>query len=353
MIAITTGRPADSMPLVDYFRDVYCPLREDELSRPACEVYRSAFSMLARHLGREATFADLKSETIAAFACWLIDHGRSPGTASTYRNAIVAMWRFAAKQGHVDHLPDMSMFREYRRHEIEEHRAARAAAEAPQPLGPHMTLRAFLVQYAMTATLSRNTISQTRLAVMSFDKSRSRRITLAELSDDLVDQWFQQRLASGIGKGFVVAQRIAVLSLWQAAFMAGLTATMSKIPVPVNRQRFKAPAGDSPIVPPNADAIFGENMTIGNLIYCFLDWQQGRITEIRLRGTRYYLCDFAEHCGKLTIAQFRPVLPRKLTHGLKGIRVGMDAALLWSRGSSSFSSGDRNRATTLVRQLPR
>lgn len=347
--------PHGSTSLANYFHDVYCPLRSDELSSSTRDVYMAAFSRLGQHVGREAMICDMTSETVAAFMLWLVNRGRSPATSNSYRNSLLAMWRFAIEHGHVDSRPDMSIIREFRSHDVEEHRAEKAAAEAPQPLSPQMSLRAFLAEYSLTADMPRTAIERTRWAVASLDKWHSRPVAIAELSDVIIDRWFQQRIESGLGEVFVNEQRIAVLRLWQTAFGAGLTSTMPRTPVVMNRQRFKTKSNGSPVIPLDADATFGEEMKIGHLISYFLNWQEGRIAESRMHGTRFYLRDFEEHFGEMTIAEFRPGACARVDQWIKshkgwnGCRASVVSRLKQLFSWAKPGHGTRKRSMPAVR----
>src|ERR1700733_7272845 len=81
--------------LRDYFRHDYCPARAEELSKTTRGIYLAAFSMLGKHLGHPATFADLTSEMISAFMAWLVSsQRRSPAPANSYGRGIQAMGGF-------------------------------------------------------------------------------------------------------------------------------------------------------------------------------------------------------------------------------------------------------------------
>lgn len=100
------------MTLTSLFDDLYRPLRLRSANAKTVHSYRITFSMFGRFLGRPPTTADLTNETLARYLGWIRQKGRAAATANKERAQLLALWRFAARRGLLDHWPDVMPERE-------------------------------------------------------------------------------------------------------------------------------------------------------------------------------------------------------------------------------------------------
>lgn len=110
-----SSSPLDSKtPLLDYYEGTFRKLRLKGRSEMSDKQYRIQLRHLDRFLGRAATLADLDDDTIIAFLVGRHE-ATTPATANKARNHILALWRFAARKGHVRWFPDVARLQEPKR----------------------------------------------------------------------------------------------------------------------------------------------------------------------------------------------------------------------------------------------
>lgn len=100
------------MTLERLFFDLYQPLRLRSANGGTTHSYRITLSVFGRWLGHPATLEDLSNESIGRYLAWIRSNGRAAATANKERSQLLALWRFACRQGLVAHWPDVMPERE-------------------------------------------------------------------------------------------------------------------------------------------------------------------------------------------------------------------------------------------------
>lgn len=95
-----------AMLLIDFFRDVYRPIRLRGRSSRTVTLYLRSIAAYSGYLGREATMADLEDVAVAQYLTSLESH-LAPHTIAKERSQLLAMWTCAAKRRYVDRWPDI------------------------------------------------------------------------------------------------------------------------------------------------------------------------------------------------------------------------------------------------------
>ena len=103
------------LPLLEYHAQFYERIKLAGKSPNTRRIYRGTIRQFEKHLGRTPLLSDLDDETVAVFMAWTTGQGRSPATANRHRNALVALWRFAARKRHVEEFPDVDSLQEFKR----------------------------------------------------------------------------------------------------------------------------------------------------------------------------------------------------------------------------------------------
>lgn len=81
-----------------------------------------------------------------------------------------------------------------------------------------MQLTQFASGYCAQRDLSKGTRVQIEFSVRALEKHLGRAICLSDLSDDLLNNWIDSRLADGVSRIHVNRQRCSILTLWKAAY---------------------------------------------------------------------------------------------------------------------------------------
>lgn len=84
------------------------------------------------------------------------------------------------------------------------------------------TLTRFVQTYATEHDIAAGTVQQLEFAVKALDRWHKRQTALDDLTDDLLNRWISDRLEAGISRATVRNQRGAILTLWRAAYEAGI-----------------------------------------------------------------------------------------------------------------------------------
>lgn len=108
--------------LEHFFGDKFRPLFLRGRSERTIKLYLITLRAFEKYLGRPPLLADLTDDTVSRYLSWYRARPRSPLTTNRERNNLLAIWRFAARKGHLSHWPDV-------KREIEPHRVPRAWTE--------------------------------------------------------------------------------------------------------------------------------------------------------------------------------------------------------------------------------
>jgi len=100
--------------LADYYETTFRKMRLNGRSEGTRRQYRINLRHFDKFLERPATLADLDDEIVSAAMGDMIDRGRSPTTANKFRNHLLALWRYAARKGHVGQFPDVQRLKEFK-----------------------------------------------------------------------------------------------------------------------------------------------------------------------------------------------------------------------------------------------
>ena len=100
--------------LLDFFEQVYRPLKLIGCSPNTSRQYRIMIGVYSRHLGRDARLSDLTDVAVAGFLS-LYSEGRSPCTVNKARDHLVALWNYAARKRLVYEFPDVPKIPAYKR----------------------------------------------------------------------------------------------------------------------------------------------------------------------------------------------------------------------------------------------
>jgi integrase len=95
------------MLLVEFFHEVYKPLRLLGRSARTETLYLYSIRLYSETLGRPATLEDLSDILVAKHLQRLIDQKRSPHGVNKERAQLCAIWNFAAKKRLVDEFPSV------------------------------------------------------------------------------------------------------------------------------------------------------------------------------------------------------------------------------------------------------
>lgn len=95
------------MTLLEFFNDVYCPLRLINKSPKTRRLYRYSIRLFGITLGREPSLDDLDDLIVARHLERLIADGRAPGGVNKERDQLVAIWNLAAKKKLVAEFPSV------------------------------------------------------------------------------------------------------------------------------------------------------------------------------------------------------------------------------------------------------
>lgn len=95
------------MLLLDFFENVYSPLRLRGRSERTSILYRLSIKSFCETLQKAATLDDLSDINISIHMARIRRKGRSAGTANKDRAQILAIWRFANRRGYVKSWPDI------------------------------------------------------------------------------------------------------------------------------------------------------------------------------------------------------------------------------------------------------
>lgn len=88
-----------SMPLWDFYRDVFVP-RHPGLRESSHQQFEVSIGKLNEHMGN-VRLADLSDDLVTRFMTKYLDSGVQPSTVNNKRIDILAIWRFAHKKGYV------------------------------------------------------------------------------------------------------------------------------------------------------------------------------------------------------------------------------------------------------------
>jgi len=103
----TQRKGVSNMLLREFFYQQYKPKKLHGKSVNTVRLYDVLFRNFARTLKRAPTLDDLTNDAIQAHMQRLLDDGRTKATANRDRCSMVALWRYAAKQGIIDRWPDV------------------------------------------------------------------------------------------------------------------------------------------------------------------------------------------------------------------------------------------------------
>lgn len=111
---MTSQRFDSSVSLWTFFLEAYLPLKLRGASEKTSRQYQIQIGHFSRHLGREATLADLDDDVLSVFL-WQRAQATSKANSNKCRNHLLALWRFAARKRYVEHFPDVPKLPEPKR----------------------------------------------------------------------------------------------------------------------------------------------------------------------------------------------------------------------------------------------
>lgn len=99
------------MHLLDFFNDVYKPLRLTGRSPRTTVLYEYTIKLFAETLGRPVTLNDLDDITVSKHLQRLLDKSYSPYSVNKERSQLIAIWNLAARKKFVDQFPEIRPIR--------------------------------------------------------------------------------------------------------------------------------------------------------------------------------------------------------------------------------------------------
>lgn len=115
------ANPADYMPepapgtLRHFLEEAYIPQRLLTARDEDITHYRRCIRYLTNHLERDIELRELSDALVAGHLKWLLDtRGFNATSVNNHRCHILAVWRFAAEVGEIDHLPRVRKLKETR-----------------------------------------------------------------------------------------------------------------------------------------------------------------------------------------------------------------------------------------------
>ena len=95
------------MKLIEFYRDIYRPLRLIGGSQRTDVLYRYSIELFSSFLGRPAELTDLNDLTVGRHLQALIDEGRKRPGINKERAQLLALWRLAARKHLVSEFPEI------------------------------------------------------------------------------------------------------------------------------------------------------------------------------------------------------------------------------------------------------
>ncbi len=93
------------MKLIDFYKTIYAPLILRSARPGTKRLYEITIRSFKKFLGREPLLHDLEDLTVSGYLSWHNDKGNTPHTIAKERDNILAIWRFAAREGHLTKWP--------------------------------------------------------------------------------------------------------------------------------------------------------------------------------------------------------------------------------------------------------
>lgn len=87
------------MMTMRHFLDSVYLHKKMDLKAATVESYRGSLNLMDRWKGKCVRTLELSDDLLRSFMRWLIAEGRSPATVNSKRRAVLAMWRFAFREG--------------------------------------------------------------------------------------------------------------------------------------------------------------------------------------------------------------------------------------------------------------